>query len=174
MRGHRLVLVVALATAVAACGSGTVPEEAATPDRSPGPSAGDALASDGRFEIMIELLGGFVDRMRDPSWNGTLFAPTDETFRSLPADTLARLRDDANLAERTQVIRAHILPFRLPAERFESRALGTAHGEHELQMVVRGDVVSVDGATVVEADLIGTNGVVHVIDGVLGLDAGEG
>lgn len=165
-------LALALATVLTSgCGNGNTAADPASSSPAPTGSAHDALLEDGRFAIMIELLGGFTEIMSDPSWNGTLFAPTDATFDALPPGTLARLRDDASLAERTQVIRTHLLPFRLPSDRFEARRLTTVHGERTLQMEVSEDIATIDGARIVEPDLAGSDGRIHVIDAVLGLEA---
>lgn len=47
-----------------------------------------------------------------------------------------------------------------------------AHERHTLRMVVEGDTVTLDGAAVVDT-LEVENGIVHAVDGVMGLDLDE-
>lgn len=94
----------------------------------------------------------------------TVFAPTNEAFAALPAETLeSLLNDPAALAD---VLLYHVVPGRLLAEDVvASNELPTALGP--VLTVDTSDGVKINGIEVLQTDVLGKNGVVHVIDGVL-------
>jgi uncharacterized surface protein with fasciclin (FAS1) repeats len=133
----------------------------------------DVLATDGRFLTFLRMLD-----LHDPSLlsfltisheTGTVFAPTDHAFDALPSPVVdALLRRENTFAVRA-VIAAHLLPYVLRTDRFETGPLPMGDdGQPVLQVEVEGDTVRIDGVEVIE-DLRAVNGVVHVVDGVLGL-----
>ena len=95
----------------------------------------------------------------------TLLAPTDEAFAAVdPAALDALLADPAAL---TAVLQNHLLPIPQDADSlsiFDSVVTVTGSS---LPVVVDGETVTVGGATVVEADVVADNGIIHVIDTVL-------
>jgi uncharacterized surface protein with fasciclin (FAS1) repeats len=97
----------------------------------------------------------------------TVFAPTDEAFAKLPAGTVeALLADPAKLAE---VLKYHVVPGRVLAADVVSAGSArprTAQGS-TLHVRVENGRVRVDGATVIAADVMASNGVIHVIDTVV-------
>jgi uncharacterized surface protein with fasciclin (FAS1) repeats len=97
----------------------------------------------------------------------TVFAPTDAAFAKLPAGTLdALLKDRAKLAA---VLTYHVVPARVTAAdvmRMGSARPASVQGQ-PLTIVVRDGKVHVDGATVIAADVMASNGVIHVIDSVV-------
>jgi uncharacterized surface protein with fasciclin (FAS1) repeats len=95
----------------------------------------------------------------------TVFAPTDEAFRKLPAGTLdALLKDRKKL---TAVLTYHVVPGRvMAADVVKLRAARTVQGG-ELKIRADKGGVRVDGARVVKTDITASNGVIHVVDSVL-------
>ncbi|MEX0893927.1 MAG: fasciclin domain-containing protein [Gemmatimonadota bacterium] len=97
----------------------------------------------------------------------TVFAPTDAAFAKLPEGTVeALLQDPARLAE---ILKYHVVPGRIGAAdvlRAGSATPTTAQGQVLDVRVVDGKVM-VNGATVVQADVDASNGVIHVIDAVM-------
>jgi uncharacterized surface protein with fasciclin (FAS1) repeats len=94
----------------------------------------------------------------------TVFAPTDEAFAKLPAGTLeALLADPAKLQA---VLTYHVVPGRVTAA--DVATLSSA-------ATVQGDSIAIDtsmgvrvnDAHVTQADVMTSNGVIHVIDTVL-------
>jgi uncharacterized surface protein with fasciclin (FAS1) repeats len=183
------VALVGLALASTGCGgnsgSGSAaadrsPSEPASPTPAFGPgdfqegSVPDMLASDGRFTTVLRILSkqmpGFLEFMSGPEFSHTFFAPTDEAFEALPAGTVEALLDERNLSELTPLFRSHILQYRLPSKEFATGPLRMAHGATVLKMSVKGSTVTIGSATVVGAEIEATNGIIHAIDRVLGLD----
>ncbi len=97
----------------------------------------------------------------------TVFAPTDAAFASLSDGQLASLMSDRGRL--VEVITHHLVPGTLLASELLKRgstAATTVKGD-TLRIVARGGKVLVSGAEVLEADIRGSNGVIHVIDRVL-------
>ncbi len=97
----------------------------------------------------------------------TVFAPTDAAFAKLPAGTVqALLADKEKLAS---ILTYHVVSGRVVAAditRMNGATPATVNGQ-KLDIKVRGGNVYVNGAQVTTADVSASNGVIHVIDGVL-------
>jgi uncharacterized surface protein with fasciclin (FAS1) repeats len=109
----------------------------------------------------------------------TVFAPTNEAFEALPDGTVETVMKDENKAMLQGVLTYHVVPGRLTAERLMAEVekgggkigLQTASGE-TVNLMMQGDRLVLQDAnggtaTVAQADVMQSNGVVHVIDGVL-------
>jgi uncharacterized surface protein with fasciclin (FAS1) repeats len=98
----------------------------------------------------------------------TVFAPTNEAFAKLPAATLAHLLDPKNIRELQAVLEYHVISgaavFAKDLKTFQM--VKTVEGD-EVKIVKAGSRVIVNKATVTAADNAASNGVVHIIDGVL-------
>ena len=106
----------------------------------------------------------------------TVFAPTNDAFAALPADTLESLQDPANKDQLAAILTYHVVPEDLDAAKITELAengetITTVQGEELTPKVEDGKVTITDAngdsVTVVTADVATSNGVVHVIDGVL-------
>ncbi len=97
----------------------------------------------------------------------TVFAPVNAAFAALPAGVQQRLLETGNRAILTKVLTFHVVPGRLTASQLTNgQTLTTVEGTTLPVTVVNG-VVTVGGARVTTADIAASNGVVHLIDGVL-------
>jgi uncharacterized surface protein with fasciclin (FAS1) repeats len=98
----------------------------------------------------------------------TVFAPTNEAFGKLPAATLAHLLDPKNIKELQALLEYHVISgaavFAKDLKTFQM--VKTVEGD-EVKIVKAGSRVIVNNATVTAADNAASNGVVHIIDGVL-------
>jgi len=97
----------------------------------------------------------------------TVFAPTDAAFAKLPAGTVESLL--ANPQKLASILTFHVVPGKVLA-RDIVKANGakpkTVNGQ-SLDVVVRDGKVLVNGGNVIQADVVASNGVIHVIDTVL-------
>ena len=93
----------------------------------------------------------------------TVFAPTDEAFKSVPAATLATLGSDKEKLK--AVLMYHVVP-RQGAGRRRQRSGQDLQGA-TVALAKSGTFVTVDDALVTSADVTATNGVVHIVDRVL-------
>jgi uncharacterized surface protein with fasciclin (FAS1) repeats len=96
----------------------------------------------------------------------TVFAPTDAAFAALPAGTLDDLLKPENKDKLKSILLYHVVSGKV----MSSDLKGTVNAD-SLQggklKIVAADGVTVNGATVVTADVAASNGVIHVIDAVL-------
>ena len=102
----------------------------------------------------------------------TVFAPTNAAFDKLPKGAVAGLMDPASKATLAGVLTYHVIPGRLvAADLKDGQELTTVNGEKLYIAVKDGKVMVSNGkdapAIVQIADVISSNGVTHVIDGVV-------
>lgn len=125
----------------------------------------DVLGGNPQFSLLRQLVqdAGLTAEL---SAGGpmTLFAPTDAAFDALPADTVAQLRSDPDTLDR--VLRHHVVGERLLAAELTDGPLTTAAGD-QITVDVSAPSPRVDGASIVEPDVLAANGVVHAIDELL-------
>lgn len=97
----------------------------------------------------------------------TVFAPTNEAFDALPASTVDNLLKPENKAKLVDILTYHVVPGNVMAADLKNgQELTTIEGK-KLMVSVVGSTVTVNGATVVKADVKSSNGVTHVINQVL-------
>ena len=106
---------------------------------------------------------GLGDTLRSPG-PYTVFAPSDEAFKAMPAKTLAELAKDKELLK--SVLTYHVLPGKVPAGEVRTGSAKTVQGAN-VALSRAGSFVTVEEAVVTHADVKASNGVVHVIDRVL-------
>jgi uncharacterized surface protein with fasciclin (FAS1) repeats len=152
----RIWLLAAAAAALALAGCATAPSPV---------SITDTVARTPQLSTLSKLIGdaGLADTLRGPG-PFTLFAPTDEAFKSVPAKTLADLA--ANKSMLAAVLTFHVLPGKVMSADVKNGAAKTVNGAN-VTLAKAGTFVTVEEAVVQQADLPATNGVVHLIDRVL-------
>lgn len=97
----------------------------------------------------------------------TVFAPTNAAFAALPAGTVDGLLKPESKAALTNVLTYHVVAGAVKAADLkDGQKVKTLQGE-ELMVSIKNGKVMINGANVVTADLMGSNGVVHVIDAVV-------
>jgi len=97
----------------------------------------------------------------------TVFAPTDEAFRRLPAGTLDDLLKPVNKSKLQGILTYHVVSGKvMAADVVKLKSATTVNGQAATIMVKDGTVM-VDNAKVTKTDMLCTNGVIHVIDAVI-------
>jgi uncharacterized surface protein with fasciclin (FAS1) repeats len=97
----------------------------------------------------------------------TLFAPTDAAFAKLPAGDLDRLLQPANREQLKTLLMNHVVEGQAKADYFTGKqGEMTALGGGKLALDGASGV-KVNGASVVKADIMASNGVIHAVDAVL-------
>ena len=97
----------------------------------------------------------------------TVFAPTNAAFAALPEGTVDTLLLPENKDQLTGVLTYHVVAGNVMSGDLSDGQVVTTLNGQTLTVSIKDGVVMINGAKVVAADLAGTNGVVHVIDGVL-------
>jgi len=125
----------------------------------------DTAVANGNFKTLVKAVqeAGLVDTLKGEG-PFTVFAPTDEAFAKLPAGALqGLLKDKAKLA---QVLTYHVVPGKVMAADIKPGQVKTVEGQ-PVRLQVSGGVVMVNNAKVTQADVVASNGVIHVIDKVI-------
>ena len=128
----------------------------------------DTAASAGQFNTLVAAVEA-ADLVTTLKGDGpfTVFAPTDEAFAALPEGTVENLLKPENKDQLVAVLTYHVVSGKI----MSSDIAGTATMVESVQGseldVNATDGVTVDGATVVTADIETDNGVIHVIDRVV-------
>lgn len=126
----------------------------------------DVAASAGTFKTLIAAAkaAGLVDTLRSKG-PLTVFAPTDDAFAKLPKGTIPKLlKDKKTLAK---ILSYHVVPGSVTAAKLGKQSWAQTVQGQSLRVDVSDAGVSVDGARVVKADVMASNGVIHVIDSVM-------
>ena len=97
----------------------------------------------------------------------TVFAPVDDAFAKLPAETVEALKLPENAALLTSILTYHVVPGKvMAADVVKLTSAKTVQGA-DVSIAVEGSSVKVSGATVEKTDIAASNGVIHVIDKVI-------
>jgi len=125
----------------------------------------EIAASSGSFNTLVAAVkaAGLVDVL---SAEGpfTVFAPTDEAFAKLPAGTVEALLADKE--KLTAILTYHVVAGKVTAKDVMGMTSATTAQGEKLSFDTSNGVM-VNNAKVVKADIMASNGVIHVIDTVL-------
>jgi len=123
--------------------------------------------------VAAVVAGDLADTLSSPG-PFTVFAPTNEAFAALPAGTLAKLMKPESKKELVDILTFHVLPEKvLSTDLKPFQAVKTVEGKPLHVTKWNGSVrlgaslESKDLKNVIKADNLASNGVVHIIDGVL-------
>ena len=129
----------------------------------------DTAVGAGSFTTLVAAVqaAGLVDTLKGDG-PFTVFAPTDEAFAKLPAGTVESLLKPENKDKLVQILTYHVVPGEVTSAALAGKQLSVATVEgSEVAVNGMGSGVTVDGANVVSADIMASNGVIHVIDTVI-------
>jgi len=128
----------------------------------------NALNSDDHTTLVAAVkAAGLVDTLKGPG-PFTVFAPTDAAFAKLPPGTLDRLLKPENKAKLVKILTYHVVAGDIMSSAIAGTktTVKTVEGQ-SLTVDATSGTVMVNDATVIKADVIASNGVIHVIDTVL-------
>ena len=95
----------------------------------------------------------------------TVFAPTDDAFAALPEGLVDALLLPENKDVLTKILTYHVVPGTVMAADIVDGDVATVEGQTVTLSTMDG--VKVNDSTVIQADIVADNGVVHVIDAVI-------
>lgn len=181
-RGTRTAAAALAAALVLAACSGATDEPAAPVEPTPAPvetpaeaeeEATDelgtiidiALVTPG-FDTLVAavIAAGLVDTLQGEG-PFTVFAPTDAAFAALPEGLLEKLLDPANLDVLVKILTYHVVSGTVLSSEITAGDVATVEGQ-DITLATEGGV-TVNGAKVIIADVLASNGVIHVIDQVI-------
>ena len=128
----------------------------------------DTAVSAGQFNTLVAAVEA-ADLVSTLKGDGpfTVFAPTDEAFAALPEGTVENLLKPENKEQLIAVLTYHVVSGKIMSSDIAgTKAMVESVQGSELDVDATNGV-TVDGATVVTADIETDNGVIHVIDRVV-------
>jgi len=96
----------------------------------------------------------------------TVFAPTDSAFEKLPDEVIISLLKKENKDKLVNILKFHVISGSYPSDKLPLLPLKTLNGQDVNFKVDNGDIF-INGAKVLKANIKASNGIIHVIDGVL-------
>lgn len=142
------------ALALAACATAPTPKTIA-----------ETAAANPQLSTLTKLLqdAGLSDTLQGAG-PYTVFAPTDEAFKTLPAATMAALTGDK--ARLKAVLTYHVVPGSLTSTELKNGPVKTVQGS-DMALYKSGTFLTADEAVVTTPDVRATNGVIQIVDKVL-------
>ena len=128
----------------------------------------DTAVAAGQFKTLAAALGaaGLVDTLKGAG-PFTVFAPTDDAFAKLPAGTVEELLKPENKGKLTAILTYHVVDGNVMAADVVKLTEAKTLNGMMVKVKVNGDTVMINDAAVTSADIVASNGVIHVIDSVL-------
>ncbi len=147
-------LAIAMTAALAGCATQPAPVTVA-----------ETIAATPSLSTLNDLVGkaGLTDTLKSAG-PFTVFAPSNEAFKGLSTKTMDELAADP--AKLKAVLTYHVLPVKVTAAEATSSKVKTVNGA-EVAIAKAGSFVTVEESLVEKADLLASNGVVHVVDRVM-------
>jgi uncharacterized surface protein with fasciclin (FAS1) repeats len=128
----------------------------------------DTAVAAGSFKTLVAAVqaAGLVDALKGEG-PLTVFAPTDEAFAALPAGTVEELLKPENKAKLAAILTYHVVAGKVTAADVVKLESATTLQGQDVKIAVKDGKVMINNATVVKADIMTSNGVIHVIDTVI-------
>ena len=134
----------------------------------------EIAAADEDFETLVAAAtaANLVGTLSDPDADLTLFAPTDAAFEALGEEAVPFLLDNLEILE--TVLLYHVLGAEVTsvdAIVAAGSSVTMANGEEaSIGFGESGRTLMINGANITVTDIVASNGIIHVLDAVLGVD----
>ncbi|WP_315849993.1 fasciclin domain-containing protein [Mariniblastus fucicola] len=129
----------------------------------------DTAVGAGKFNTLVAAVkaAGLVETLKGEG-PFTVFAPTDEAFKKIPAETLEMLLKPENKEKLQAILTYHVVSGDVrAADVVKLQKAKTVNGQEVDIKVTDENGVMIDGAKVIKTDIECGNGVIHVIDTVI-------
>lgn len=131
--------------------------------------AGDMIATlqaSGQFKTLLKALDDTgLTAVIKAQPNMTLFAPTDAGFEGLPAGKMNELLQQENIATLQSILSYHLINTRVDSAKLVgSRGPVPTVANAPIYIDGTAQPVKVNNAVIVQADVMTSNGIIHVID----------
>ena len=132
------------------------------------PDIVDIAASDDQFSTLVAAVtaAGLVDTLKGDG-PFTVFAPTNDAFAALPAGTVESLLKPENKDQLIKILTYHVVPGAVTSDQLAGKRMNVATVQGQNLHVDGRNGVRINRSRVTTADIIASNGVIHVIDRVL-------
>ncbi|WP_372921965.1 fasciclin domain-containing protein [Roseovarius sp.] len=132
------------------------------------PDIVDTAVATGSFTTLVAAVqaAGLVDTLKSPG-PFTVFAPTDDAFAALPAGTVESLLLPQNKPQLVEILTYHVVAGRVLAAQLQGTRSSVTTVEGRALHIDGRKGVRINNANVITPDVMASNGIIHVIDGVL-------
>lgn len=128
----------------------------------------DTAVAAGSFQTLVAAVqaAGLVETLKGEG-PFTVFAPTDEAFAALPEGTVESLLLPENREQLVAILTYHVVAGKVTAADVVNVDSAETVNGASITVTVSNGTVKIDDATVIQADVMASNGVIHVIDQVI-------
>ncbi len=128
----------------------------------------DIAVSKDEFSTLVTAIeaAGLVGTLKSDG-PFTVFAPTNAAFAKLPAGTVESLLKPENKDQLASILAYHVIPGAVTSDRLAAKRVSVRTVQGSSVRIDGTNGVRVDGANVVVADVVASNGIIHVIDSVM-------
>lgn len=128
----------------------------------------DTAAANEDFSTLVAAVqaAGLVETLKGDG-PFTVFAPTNAAFAKLPEGTVENLLKPENKDQLVAVLTYHVLPGKVMSGDIAGKELSPKTVQGSMVDIDATSGVKIDGANVTTADIVTSNGVIHVIDTVI-------
>lgn len=132
------------------------------------PDIVDIAAGNENFSTLVAAVSsaGLVDTLKSDG-PFTVFAPNNAAFANLPAGTVESLLKPENLESLQNILTYHVVAGQVMAADVVNLKRATTVNGKDVHIRVKDGTVYVNKSKVIATDIVGSNGVIHVIDNVL-------
>lgn len=128
----------------------------------------DIAAGDDSFTTLVTALkAADLVSVLDGDGPFTVFAPTNEAFSKISAETLTNLLKPENKAQLQAILTYHVVSGKVDAATAMTLSEATTVQGEIINIRMNGKKVMINDANVIVADISARNGVIHVIDTVI-------
>jgi len=154
MVNRRILFLTTLIAALSGCATVSAPA-----------SIAETIATNPSLTTLNGLIvkAGLADTLKGPG-PFTVFAPTNDAFKAVPAKTMTELAADP--AKLKAVLTYHVLPGKVTSAEIKNGPAKTVHGAN-IAVNRSGEFVTVEDSLVQQANVMASNGVVHTVDRVM-------
>jgi uncharacterized surface protein with fasciclin (FAS1) repeats len=128
----------------------------------------DTAVAAGQFSTLAAALdaAGLVSTLKGDG-PFTVFAPTDAAFAALPEGTVESLLKPENRDQLTSILTYHVVPGAVMSGDLSNGMMADTVNGKPIEVSLTGGAAYINDAKVTSADIVASNGVIHVIDSVL-------
>ncbi|WP_373516209.1 fasciclin domain-containing protein [Pricia sp.] len=115
----------------------------------------------------LVILSGLAQSMQMTDGH-TLFVPTNDAFNDMTIERFTELTDPKNSTELVAFVKHHVMPTKQMMVAFDDGQVITTPDENEIAVDQDSyDNVFISGSKIIKSDIAASNGVIHIVNGVI-------
>ncbi len=115
----------------------------------------------------LVILSGLMESMQFNEGH-TLLVPTNEAFDEMTIERFTYLTNPKNLTDLTTFVKNHVLPTEQMMVKFDDNQVISTPDDKEITVSKDSyDNVFISGSKIIKSDIAASNGVIHIVNGVI-------